>query len=300
MMNLRHIEVFHAVFTHGSVSAAARALGVAQPSVSKVLRHAESRVGFQLFHRAGGRLTPTDEARILFHEVDEIYAKIGSLRQASVNIARGIDGVVRLAVMPGFGLDVAPNAIAQFRRRFPNVNVDIHTIHHVDIPRALIERNCDIAVGYDPVHHPRLNRTQIGTGELVLLFREGDLPSGKEPLGLDVLESRDFISLIHSGPLGAIFNEAVERQDLKINEVVTINTMYIAASLVRQGLGVAVVDDFTARACAGPGLCFRRVEPALRFGVHCIYLADRPLSRLMKPFLQILKDSMARSTQTGE
>ena len=55
-MNLRHIEVFHAVYVNGSVSAAARMLNVSQPSVSKVLRHAESLLGFELFQRAAGRL----------------------------------------------------------------------------------------------------------------------------------------------------------------------------------------------------------------------------------------------------
>ena len=53
-MNLRHIEIFHAVYVNGSVSAAARALNVSQPSVSKTLRHAESLLGFVggvfLFH----------------------------------------------------------------------------------------------------------------------------------------------------------------------------------------------------------------------------------------------------------
>jgi DNA-binding transcriptional LysR family regulator len=41
--NLRHIEIFHAVYVNGSVSGAARALNVSQPSVSKMLRHAEPR-----------------------------------------------------------------------------------------------------------------------------------------------------------------------------------------------------------------------------------------------------------------
>ena len=44
-MNLRHIEIFHAVYVSGSISAAARALGVSQPSVSKTLRHAEIGAG---------------------------------------------------------------------------------------------------------------------------------------------------------------------------------------------------------------------------------------------------------------
>lgn len=289
-MNLRHIEVFHSVYTNGSISAAARALNVAQPSISKVLRHAESRVGFALFHRAGGRLTATDEAHLLFLEIDEIYGKIGSLRQFCGNIARGMNGVVRLAVMPGFGLDIAPKAIAQFRRQMPTANVDVQTIHHSDIPRALCERSCDIAIAYDPVNHPRLTRMQIGVGELVLLFKSDEAPPGTGPVPLEALSSLSFVSLVHSGPLGHLFNRAIDELDITVNETVTVNTMYIAAALVRQGLGVALVDDFTARACEGPELQVRRVTPALPFNVYCVFLNDRPLSALSRAFIQTLKE----------
>ena len=68
-MNLRHIEIFHCVYVNGSVSAAARALNVSQPSVSKMLRHAESLLGFQLFRRTNGGLVPTEDAHSLFAEV---------------------------------------------------------------------------------------------------------------------------------------------------------------------------------------------------------------------------------------
>ena len=55
-MNLRHIEIFDAIYVNGSVSAAARALNVSQPSVSKMLRHAESLLGFHLFQHTNGML----------------------------------------------------------------------------------------------------------------------------------------------------------------------------------------------------------------------------------------------------
>jgi DNA-binding transcriptional LysR family regulator len=71
-MNLRHIEVFHAVYTNGSVSAAARALNVSQPSVTKVLQHAELLLGFALLERTRGRLVPTEEAHALFDDVADI------------------------------------------------------------------------------------------------------------------------------------------------------------------------------------------------------------------------------------
>jgi DNA-binding transcriptional LysR family regulator len=288
MMNLRHIEVFHAVYVNGSVSGAARALNVSQPSISKVLRHAEIRLGFLLFERAKGRLTATDEAHALFREVDEIYDRVGSLQQTAKNIRRGGDGHIRIAVLPGFGLGVAPNAVAEFRAQHPNVSFDIQTVHHSDILRTLHERHCDLAIGYEPPRHPRLAHTQIGESELVLLYRRKDLPDAPARLKLDILEGREFVSLAHSGPMGNLFNKEVARLNLKLTEAVTISTLYVAAPLVRQGVGMAVVDDFTARACLDPELDYRPLDPALRFGVHCIYLADRPIPRLMQPFIKVL------------
>ena len=88
-MNLRQIEIFHAVFLHGTVSAAARSLNVSQPSVTKVLRHAERSIGLTLFERSTGRLIPTLDARTLFAEVSDIQDRVRSLRQACQNLRHG-------------------------------------------------------------------------------------------------------------------------------------------------------------------------------------------------------------------
>jgi len=61
-MRLRHIEVFNAIMLTGSVSAAARLINITQPAVSRTLQHAELQLGFSLFARTKGRLTPTTSA----------------------------------------------------------------------------------------------------------------------------------------------------------------------------------------------------------------------------------------------
>ena len=67
-MRLQHIEIFHAVYTCGSITAAAKMLNVSQPSVSKVLAHAEQQLGFALFDRLKGKLIPTQETeRLITH-----------------------------------------------------------------------------------------------------------------------------------------------------------------------------------------------------------------------------------------
>ena len=69
-MRLRHIEVFNAIMLTGSVSAAARLINITQPAVSRTLQHAELQLGFPLFQRAKGRLTPTTEALTLYPHIE--------------------------------------------------------------------------------------------------------------------------------------------------------------------------------------------------------------------------------------
>ncbi len=79
-MRLRHIEVFHAIYSCGSVTRAAEVLNVSQPSVSKVLAHAEQQLGYRLFDRIKGKLVPTPEADQLFTHVDEVNESLDRMR----------------------------------------------------------------------------------------------------------------------------------------------------------------------------------------------------------------------------
>ncbi len=65
-MNLRQMEVFHAIMRSGSVTGAARQLNVSQPAISATLRHCEAQLGMKLFERAGSGLQPTPEAHAIF------------------------------------------------------------------------------------------------------------------------------------------------------------------------------------------------------------------------------------------
>ena len=129
-MRLRQIEVFHAVYANGCIRAAARALHVSQPAVSKVLRHTEAQLAIRLFDLVRGRLVPTDEAHALFREVDEVFSRISSLQLTANNLRKSGAGHLRIGVVPSLGLEVAPAAISVFREKYPDVTFDIKTLHH--------------------------------------------------------------------------------------------------------------------------------------------------------------------------
>ena len=287
-MNLRHIEVFHAVYVNGSVSAAARMLNVSQPSVSKVLRHAESLLGFPLFDRTGGRLVPTEDAHTLFTEVAEIQERVYALREASRNLKRGAGALLRISALPSIALDAVPATVAQFLQKHPEARFDLQTVHHADLLRKLYERETDIVVANEVPPGAPLGRHWLGAGELVVLYREEDMPDMPSRIALEELAGRPLVSLTGSGPLGQLFATEVLRLGVELDEVVSARTFHIASGLVRRGVGMTVVDNLTARSSLVPGLSMRPLKSRLTFDINAMYLLERPPTALGTAFLKTL------------
>jgi molybdenum-dependent DNA-binding transcriptional regulator ModE len=79
-------EVFNAIMLTGSVSAAARLINITQPAVSRTLQHAELQLGFPLFQRAKGRLSPTTEALTLYPHIERLFAQLDEVQRLAANL----------------------------------------------------------------------------------------------------------------------------------------------------------------------------------------------------------------------
>lgn len=294
LMRMRQIEAFHAIYVSGSISGAARVLNVSQPSLTKVLQHAEQQLGFALFRRVKGRLVATDEAHALFREVSDVHDRLSSLRKTARNLRSGSAGNVRVAVLPALGLDLAPAAVAKLRKTHPAVTFDLMTLHHDDVLRSLYERRSEVAIAYAPAPHPRLKVIELCTAELVLMHGR-DAPKIPARIDLSWLKGKDIIGLSTSGPVGDLFAAALGRSKVTANEVISAQTFYLAAALARHGAGVAIVDEPTAYAMSDARTDIKCFEPPMRFNVCAIHLEDRPLSQLARSFVQAMKEQIVQA-----
>ena len=297
-MRLRQIEVFHAVYSNGSISAASRALNVSQPAVSKVLRHTESQLGLRLFDLVRGRLVATDEAHALFREVDEVFSRIASLQTAAHNLRASGAGHLRVGTVPSLGLEIAPAAVAAFRSRHPGVTFDIKTLHHSEVLRALYERECDLVFAYDLPSQARLELARLATAQLVVMARPGSFPAGTRALTFADLAGREIVSASGSGPLGDRIEQAFSAAAVAVQEVISVSTYYVAAALVRHGTGIAITDQYTALSMAGAGLEIFPLSPATEFDVQAAWLEDRPPSRLGTDFIAAVERTLADPATT--
>lgn len=284
MLSLRHIEVFLAVYQTGSISGAARLLGVSQPSVSKVLRHAETKLGLRLFDIVKGRLISTDEARTLFYEAREVRSSIDSFTEIARNLARRDQGSVRLIVPHSLGLELAPAAIAHFTHRHPAINIDIKTAHVEDMPAALNERQADFVLSFEPIPDPRITSIKLSTAEVVLLFHRSDIADPPAKISTRDIAGLRLIRVVNSGDLGALVKKYAH-VDSSTRGDIDVQSYFVAGALVRHRLGIALMDEFSARGMLTGELDFRPIEERYIVDVLASHREDHVLSTAQSALL---------------
>lgn len=292
-MRLRHIEIFHAIYTTGSITSAAKHLCVSQPSVSKVLAHAEIQLGFQLFERVKGKLIPTSEANMLFSEVDKIYKQLYSIKKMAENIKRSEQGMVNIAVTPALGFELIPKAIAKFRVKHPNVQFKLQTLHNEEAAQALLEYKCDLAILYESPSMPSVKEIDLGSSEIVVIYPNNLYDNNPKTLSIESLLQNDLIGIWDSGPLGELVWNRISNTDKEVISTMQVDTYYIAAGLVGQGLGCCTIDRLTAQANINEMVGMASFEPPINFQIKGLYIESHPLPRICQEFMEYVKVEIA-------
>ena len=111
---LRQLEALMAAVQHGSVTGAAKELGISQPAASRLLSDLGTTLGFSLFDRRDGQLVPTQEVRFLQSDIQRVLDLMDQIGEVSQSITERMAGHIRIACLPGFATSHLPGVIAGF------------------------------------------------------------------------------------------------------------------------------------------------------------------------------------------
>ena len=171
-MKLRHLEIFYAVMTCGSLSRAAESLNISQPAASKALKNAELKLGFKLFQRVRGKLLPSSEALTLFEKAQSIYQDLDNLRLLADNLARDPRAKITLGCLPSLGLSLVPELVTDFYQQNSNLVMTLTTEHTETLVKKLDLREIDLALTLQPVQQGEIITTLIAEVPLVYIDRD--------------------------------------------------------------------------------------------------------------------------------
>lgn len=190
-------RTFSAVLREGSLSGAARALGLAQPSVARHIDALEEALGASLFLRTPRGLSPTDAALELKPFADQLASTSAALLRTAEGRAGEVRGAVRIAASEMMGAVVLPPILARVRQAHPHLALELSLSNALD---DLLRREADIAVRNVAPEQQALVARRVGAVPLGLHAHRDYIARRGTPATMDDLAAHDVIGFDSETP----------------------------------------------------------------------------------------------------
>ncbi len=273
----------------GSVTGAARLLLTSQPTLSRELARFESLSGLRLFDREGGRLVPTAQAVMLLEEVERSYIGLERINSVAQSIRRFEHGQLSITCLPLFSQTLLPNVCKQFHQQHSGIGLSITAQESPLLEESLSAQRHDLGLT-ESEHVPRGTRGELlFCADMVCILPEGHPLLSRSLLTMEDFRGVNFINLsgldIYRQKLDEHFRLAgVDRHTV----IETTNAASVCA-MVRQQLGVAIINPLSAVQESGRGLAIRPINVSIPYRVMLIRPNFRPSSVFVDAFCKALR-----------
>lgn len=289
-MKLRQLEAFRAVVRNGTTAAAAYELGVSQPNVSNLVRHMEDQIGIELFARQGGRLVPTAEAERIYQDLEPVFSMLKGVEQRISDLRDSTAGSLRIVATPSMASSIVGHSLKRFLDRWPNVRITLDIRRMESLINKIQTRQAEIGIALSFEEHPSIHTEAIHEGKFVAVLSRTHPLAQEDVITPQLLRGHRIISMERGTPLGLKIARAFKAAEEDYNWSVETRYGYTACSMAGMGIGVALVDEYIARATEFAHLEKRPFKPVVPVVAYMVYSRETPLSRIAQNYSRILHD----------
>ncbi|MDJ0614649.1 MAG: LysR substrate-binding domain-containing protein [Rhizobiaceae bacterium] len=265
-MRMRQLEAFRATILSGSVSRAALMLKTSQPTLSRLLSELEHSVGFPLFNRQRGRIEPTEEGLDFYQKLDEVYSALSHLRNSADEIRKDRTNRLKISGSSALATALLPPVLARFSRERPTVQVSLHAQTVPELFRTLLKSEADLVFSNRLGGIQDSPSTILTSANFVCVLPPGHPLGKKKEIGPQDLKGEPVIRLEDADNLGFTQHDRLaEKYGWWQHANVATQISNVAYSLVYNGLGIGLLEPFSAPAWQKCGLLIRPFRPRLRY-----------------------------------
>ena len=296
-MNEKHMQYVLTVLKEGSFTNAAKKLYVSQPSLSQIIKTAESNLGAPIFDRSTDPITLTPAGQLYVEAARQVTTISTNLRKQVEELSKEEFGTIRLGISVQRGMELLPELYPRFKKRFPHVGLELHEQGSATMEKSVLEGEVGIALLTTFPRHEELVYDLIQEEKLVLIVnRECELAKRIAPgTPINILEARDetFISSQSGHSVRTIQDSLFITRDMKPKiDLVTISIEVgkhvVAASPVVMACPDSYVETDNSPDSAYFSYPILGVENPRHF--YACYRKDMYLTKYMKGFLEILHE----------
>lgn len=304
-LSLRQLSTFREVMLSGSISQAARAVGRTQPAVSTMVQTLEDQLGFALFVRTHGKLTPTPEAHFFLEECEDILARVERTERTLERISSLQSGKLQVACHPAASNTFLPRLMTRFLEGRDDLEVSL-IMRSSDVIEDLIASQ-QFDVGFSETPQPRESIQQTDYDlECVCVLPSADPLRSSEVITPADLDGRPMAILFDEHRTAVQTEAAFRAAGCRFNKRLELRTFLPGLQFVAAGVCAMVCDMITAyshllQAPPDERLVIRRFRPRVSNSVSILtpgYATQSMVGRAFISDLETAVNKMQREIET--
>ncbi len=296
-MELRVLRYFLTVVREGSITGAANALHLTQPTLSRQLQDLEKELKQKLLIRGKYKVSLTPEGMILRKRAEEIVELVEKTEEEFNSIKEIISGDIYIGCGETDSMKYVAEVMKELQTDYPDIKFHIHSGNAEDVTEKLDKGLLDFGILIQPIDLSKYDHLTMPQKDLWGVVMRKDSPlAGKKEIKLNdltevpLLASRQ-MSKKYSADSGFLdwFGDKFD----KLNIAATYNLVYNAAIMAEAGMGYAITLDKLVKSSENSNLCFRPLSPKLESGLDIVWKKYQVFSPAAKLFLERLYSKFA-------
>ena len=288
MNRLESMSVFVEVVEAGSLSAAARQLGMPLATVSRKVAELEAHLKSRLLHRTTRQLSLTDVGASYLAACRRILEEIGEAERAATGEYAVPKGELTVTAPIVFGrLHIVP-VVAEFLAQYPEISVNLMLTDRVV---HLMEEQCDVAVRIGDLPDSSLKALQVGTVRRVVCASPHYLQTHGEPTTPQALTDHSCITFEVLSSVGAwVFGAGKAQQTVPVHSRLSVNTAEAAITAATLGVGVIRVLSYQVADAVQKGDLQVVLQPyeSAALPISLVHKGQAPLPLKVRAFLDFV------------
>lgn len=287
-VQIGQLRCFLAVAEERHFTRAARELGLAQPSVSALVRRLEADVGSELFHRTKGRITLTAAGEALLPYARRIVADVEAAETQLHEVGDLGRGRIAVGATPSLTASLVPPVLARFHAAYPRIELALREAGSDDLVSAVEEGAVDVALVILPVRHEILETQALLREELVLAVAPDHALARRKTIAVADLRDVPLVMFREGYDLRSATEAACREAGFAPTFAIEGGEMDGVLRLTAAGLGAAIVPSIVV--AQAPALrAVRIAQPALTRTIGLAHRRDRRLSRASQELVDTVK-----------
>jgi len=290
-MNLNQLKIFYLAAKQGSLSAAAAALYITQPAVTKGIQRLQEHYEIKLFNRFGKKMALTDAGEALYGIAESIFELENQAEESLRDFQQRKRGFIQVLASESFGSYYLPFIVNRFSRENPRIRMSVNLLPTELVVEKTATLACDLGFISYPVPHKKLFMREVLEDSYQII-----VPAGHPLAAKSVIEPGDLAGqslIVHekgSAPRKST-EEFLRRHNITIPIPLELSNNEAIKTAVEEGLGIAVITRRVVSKEIEMGT-LRGIplsDPAMKRKFYLIHHKDKYISRPLQGLIDTVQ-----------